>query len=293
MPGVIYDLQGHVLFLRTICADLRPGSLGGRGKIKGFSPSSASRMRRFLRTSEAEYSVFITLTYPGAFPVDGRTVKEHLRRFLQELSRVARRRRLDGKATAEPVKEFSAFWFLEFQARGAPHFHIFTTDTFDRDWVASRWYEIVGSDDLRHLRAGTRIEFLRGGRRGACGYAAKYAAKSVQKEVPENFANCGRFWGVVGNRRCQAATIVFPVEVMEKQVYRDFRAELHGILQRNVQSVRIKVVSPGRRWAYLSNDDLVWAVRALIMRYGALGLPLGAFCEFPTMGMVELEDVAL
>jgi hypothetical protein len=143
----------------------------------------------------------VTLTYPGFYPGNGAVCKEHLRRFLQELQREHSR---CHQATQKG--HHSSFWFLEFQQRGAPHFHIFTTWAPDKDWVAKRWYEIVGSEDIRHLHAGTRTEFLRSGRAGTISYAAKYAAKLEQKAVPENFENVGRFWGVMGRRGTVAAT---------------------------------------------------------------------------------------
>lgn len=103
----------------------------------------------------------------------------------------------------------SIFWFLEFQNRGAPHFHLFISEFIvDRDsieWCAKTWFRIVGSDDDRHLRAGTRLEKLRNGRKGTVSYAAKYAAKAEQKVVPENMLNAGRFWGVCGCRSTLSA----------------------------------------------------------------------------------------
>jgi hypothetical protein len=140
----------------------------------------------------------VTLTYPGFFESDGAIVKEHLKRFLQELRRHYIRSHSDDGS-------HSSFWFLEFQSRGAPHFHIFTTWSGDKDWTARTWYRIVGSDDNRHLVAGTRVETIRAGRKGTIAYASKYAAKAEQKEVPENYDNVGRFWGVTGRRSCLSA----------------------------------------------------------------------------------------
>jgi hypothetical protein len=101
---------------------------------------------------------------------------------------------------------YSAFWFLEFQARGAPHFHIFCTWSPNKEWVAKTWYFIVGSEDDRHLRAGTRVEFIRSGRAGTISYASKYAAKQEQKDVPSDYENVGRFWGVYGRRAVVSAS---------------------------------------------------------------------------------------
>jgi hypothetical protein len=141
----------------------------------------------------------VTLTYPCEFPCDGVTTKNHLRRFLQEVQRECKRHR---KETAPP---HSAFWFLEFQARGAPHYHIFLNHPVNKAWASKRWYEIVGSEDIRHLHAGTRCEVLVRGRAGTISYASKYAAKMEQKLTPQGFENVGRFWGVYGWRTTMAA----------------------------------------------------------------------------------------
>jgi hypothetical protein len=143
----------------------------------------------------------VTLTYPFSFPGNGKICKEHLRRFLQELRR--EHNRVFG---ADRSGEHSSFWFLEFQQRGAPHFHIFTTWAPSIRWCAQRWYDIVGSDDIRHFHAGTRVEFLRQGRKGTISYASKYAAKLEQKVCPPNFENVGRWWGVFGRRATVSAS---------------------------------------------------------------------------------------
>lgn len=281
MPGVIYDLQGNCLFRRVVTTPLARQGLSGRGEIKGFSPSSASRMRRYLRTCEADYQILITLTYPLSYPINGRTCKEQLRRFLQELRRYAVGKTIEGKP-------FSAFWFLEFQARGAPHFHIFTNCRFPKDWIANRWYGIVGSDDARHLVAGTRIETIRSGRHGARAYAGKYAAKQQQKEVPHDFASVGRFWGVVGNRKCSAASILFPDYLVGSAVYKSFRSELKRILREKRSRVRILRLRGLSSGVHVGNDQSVAEIKRLILRTG-IGLAARGYMlvEFPLLGDVE------
>lgn len=193
----------------TFTCVISPSSLRGcesnvKKRITGFSGSSGVRMRRFLRGCSAEYRVMFTLTYPGYYSIDGLECKRHLKLLFQRINR------LWGGGLHHPNEKGereSLFWFLEFQARGAPHFHIFGTRSIDKQWLAKSWYEIVGSDDLRHLYAGTRVESLRTGRGGTISYAAKYAAKQTQKVVPVDFLNVGRFWGVTGNRNLVSAAI--------------------------------------------------------------------------------------
>lgn len=72
------------------------------------------------------------------------------------------------------------------------------TDTL-RGWMSRNWFEIVGSNDLKHFRAGTRVEELRSSK-GTFAYAAK---RSMGK--PEACSGLGmkpgRFWGVIGRSK--------------------------------------------------------------------------------------------
>jgi hypothetical protein len=88
--------------------------------------------------------------------------------------------------------------YLAMQSRYSPG----SGDMF-RDWLARAWYEIVGSGDIRHYRAGTSAECLRESRAGRC-YVSK-AARYVSKEEDEAcsmspyFVGC-RSWGVRGKK---------------------------------------------------------------------------------------------
>jgi len=158
----------------------------------------------------------LTLTYPSSYPCNGAESKRHLKRMLDEIKREYLRHCCRNGIVDDGT--FSLFWFLEFQNRGAPHYHIFGTWFPGKLWLSSRWYEICGTDDDRHFRAGTRIEILRRGRAGTVSYASKYAAKLAQKSVPEGYENVGRFWGIRGCRGVVvAATTVRPSEMLNPE----------------------------------------------------------------------------
>ena len=116
-----------------------------RGKIKQFSKRSARRLRLLIRNTEDKWRVFITLTYPENYPSNRRETKTHLNTFLQYLR---------GRKT-------KSVWVLEFQSRGAPHYHILISNQVPKEEIAERWYKIVESGDEKHLRAGTRVESIR------------------------------------------------------------------------------------------------------------------------------------
>lgn len=272
MPGIIYDLQGFLLLRRAVCTPFA-GGLHGRGEIRGFSPSSGARMRRYLRTCRADYKTMGTLTYPFNFPADGRTCKDHLDTLVKSI-----RRYVSGDPAS--AEKFSIFWFLEFQARGAPHFHFFASHHIDKDWLARRWYEIVGSDDIRHLHAGTRIEAIRSGRYGTCSYASKYAAKSEQKKVPANFLNVGRFWGVYGLRTCLAATIYFPLEMLESPIYAGFREELRNILRNGRARIRNMHLRGASSGVHIGDLRVLDEINLLFHRTAAKLMARGEFSLF-------------
>jgi hypothetical protein len=135
--------------------------------------------------------LFVTLTYPAAYPLDPATCNAHLRAFRERLSRRF------GKA--------ACIWRKEYQKRGAPHYHLLLFLDLPpeqlRRWVSQAWYEVVGSGDERHLRAGTQVVLVKSWR-GARGYAAKYLGKieklqaGANPALPEGLEHTGRLWGV-------------------------------------------------------------------------------------------------
>lgn len=156
-----------------------------RGDVQVFSKRSRERLAFIAANTGVTFDAMITLTYPNEYPSDGTLVKKQFKAMLQALRRRAR-------------GELSHLWFIEFQERGAPHYHILAKGIrVDKDtklWLSRRWYEIVDSGDTKHLSAGTRLERIRK-RNGAARYAVKYCYKMRQKRVPEQYQSVGRFWG--------------------------------------------------------------------------------------------------
>jgi hypothetical protein len=123
----------------------------------------------------------VTLTYPGQYAESPEIWKNDLDNFLRRLAR--------------RFEHASGVWKLEPQRRGAPHFHLLVWGASYHDllqWVSAAWYEVVGSNDERHLRAGTRVEMVRS-YSGVRSYAAKYLGKEVQGGC---WQYPGRWWGI-------------------------------------------------------------------------------------------------
>lgn len=162
----------------------RVGVYPGRADVKTFSRASRQRLAFVASNTDVQFTSMLTLTYPQTFPNDGRDVKRNLHDFLVNL-----RNKVPG---------VSVLWFLEFQRRGAPHIHILLRGVRVwrpmQHWTSETWYRICDTGDLKHLAAGTRLERVRSPN-GARNYAVKYAHKMVQKSVPVDYRNVGRFWG--------------------------------------------------------------------------------------------------
>lgn len=264
LSGLQVSLSGHLL--TTVWRCRIPGAATDSGfstrkDIEEFSPRSAARMRRYLRTCVAEYRTFITLTYPSWAGADGRRAKRDLCVFLKRL-----RRRVESERT--DFIRYSSFWFAEFQSNGTIHFHIFSTDRFPKEWIAQSWYEICGTEDQRHLRAGTRIESVRSGKKGICAYASKYAAKITQKRVPERFGWIGRFWGVSGCRITVSADTYVPTLTAKQPAVKKELKSLENAIEEFIfqGKMRLIVDRDGVRCWYIKEKWIESMIEQRIMR---------------------------
>lgn len=282
--GLMYSLQGRALYVRPITSGTKP-LIAGRSNIKAFSIRSGARMRRFLRCCDAQYRIMGTLTYPAEFPSSGRVVKAHFRAFVERCRRYHERAGHAG---------WSIFWFLEFQARGAPHFHFFTNYTIPRDLLAMWWYDIVGSGDQRHLLAGTRIEYIRIGRAGTISYASKYAAKATQKDVPPGFEDVGRFWGAVGLVSCHAFFILVPFDEITGPTHRALELSLREALKRSDGHWKRMDFGEKRhliRGITMFDDELCAEVEGILHHYGLIMSVRNSqtVVEYPSIDMIPGE----
>lgn len=176
---VVYKRDAQVkVYLGSFsrCGDQSP-----RGCIREFSDRSRSRLLFTAFNASCDWLAFAVLTYPATFPTTGDKVKRDIDVFDKWL-----KREFDAKVV----------WGIEFQDRGAPHINLLIDKFIPKEDFSRRWFEVVGSGDIRHLRSGTRIEFCKSSDQAAGYMAAAYSAKkSAQKKVPEGFENVGRFWG--------------------------------------------------------------------------------------------------
>jgi len=204
------DMSYEVKRFPVVKASLA-NSKGTKQCITRLTKRSIQRLNHKIRNSNHTFRAFVTLTYPSLFPTDGAIVKRQLNNFLTQL-----RKRYPNVQYA---------WVLEFQKRGAPHFHIVLSkevpsqDVESKYWQKS-WVKIVCDDEPcpdssfmdvynwrefqephnknreKHLKYGCRIDpVLDKNPAKLANYFAKYLSKGSQKEAPKNFQNIGRWWG--------------------------------------------------------------------------------------------------
>ncbi len=125
-----------------------------RGNIVAYSENSKRRYRFLLRNTQKLWSHELEVGYPSDFPMDGKKVKRDIRLLKESLQR--------------EYPDIAWTWRLGFQQkRGekglgyAPHVHFLIDRPVYYKWLAKRWYEIVGSGDPRHLKAGTHVDKIK------------------------------------------------------------------------------------------------------------------------------------
>jgi hypothetical protein len=154
--------------------------------VREFSRKSRTRLQQTLCAMPTAHVgrgiLFVTLTYPAAYPGSWRIWKRQLDSWL--------------KRTRRRLPRCAGVWKLEPQRRGAPHFHLLLVGApyLAKEWISRAWYDTVGSKDPKHLAAGTNVQ-LAHSHRGVLAYAAKYVAK--YERLPADWQDgVGRWWGV-------------------------------------------------------------------------------------------------
>lgn len=173
-----------------------------RGRVTYLSRRSLSKLAFLVTVNSGWLKSMITLTYPVNYPISGKEAKGDLNAFLVALKR--------------HHKGVRYIWFMEFQERGAPHFHILLDQSrpprSEVRKMSEIWCNIVAPVDWRYSRLSDRYElslrdaceyfnyrdeFWENQKKpdGLAHYAVCYATKLEQKKPPEWFNLTGRFWG--------------------------------------------------------------------------------------------------
>lgn len=186
-----------------------------RGEISEFSAKSAIRLGRQLAMVQKCYDAdFVTITYPGEWFPDAEDKDIYWAHF-----KAFRMRFLRAFPNA------AAFWKMEFQQRGAVHFHLIVLgDTglhYDerRRWLRENWCGIVekahvlsddARDDFRHVTGHQKSwEPLR------CAHAKRlYMRKyGCKRDQTLHGKKVGRYWGHINRKLLFEKFILTPESV--------------------------------------------------------------------------------
>lgn len=158
---------------------------GQRGKITGFSAESRLRMLKFMHSITFEGGLLITLTYPKDYPTGAAVYKKHLQNFRRQFEAAYGKNR--------------TIWKLEYQERGAPHYHLLVFDARHVDikecsWL---WYISRGGIYFEGLSNGFDVKsaWKEDGVSNVGAYVGKYISKETLPETEEDLKYTGRFWG--------------------------------------------------------------------------------------------------
>lgn len=212
-----------------------------RGNITGFSHRSERRMRMTLEDNSDVVEYFTVFTYPKEFPTDGRKVK-------RDIDVMARRLQRKGHE--------KGIWGIEFQERGAPHINLVTKKEIDKKWLSQAWYEVVGSGDIKHLKAGTRTEKVRS-KGEAISYMLGYMAKRKQKDVPEEYKNVGRFWGYWGDVVTES-TGMYTYRFQSNEALESFLEPVVKEYETKMEEWATAKKKP-YAWRYKGNSFIMWS----------------------------------
>lgn len=188
-PWAVLKGRGHSVRLQAGgFGPTKTGPASKRGRVRSWSRKS--RYRLMERVSAALFQAarygLVSLTYPKAYEGDPLVFKAHLKAF---------RKRWERRWGAA-----QAVWVMEFQRRGAVHFHLVIELTHIEDadlqaWAAQAWYEVVGSEDPQHLIHGAHTQEA-WSPIGARRYLMAELSKYKQKQLPTGMEAAGRWWGL-------------------------------------------------------------------------------------------------
>lgn len=198
VSGLSVYRNGTVRVLRDRTSVGPTGGGGGqRGRIYQMTRQSVDRLMFVLRETDMSLESMIVLTFGSMYPKSGQSAKASVNRWLSWLRYHA--------------PEVRYLWVMEFQKRGAPHFHIllnYGVVEDERDLYAGRWSSaalsgIVGKEDDRYQELWMKIFRVHKHHRqwqnkkekdGIVRYMSSYLAKSYQKKIPKDYQDVGRWW---------------------------------------------------------------------------------------------------
>jgi hypothetical protein len=206
-------VRGGEVSLANLCGGPR------RPQSRLTGKSRRTMLQRFDMLSDVfTPKYFLCLTYPEEFPKDGRKVKKDLVNLHHFFTGT-------GTYAVSHDPDIKFFWKMEFQLRGAPHYHIIIDSKLEFkeffDLAVKKWTSITKNPfagqwcnhkDVPHEEydsPGVNCtviddQFL------AAIYVSLYGSKKegYQNKSPKDFEHPGRFWGLMGFNKGRPVMVV-------------------------------------------------------------------------------------
>ncbi|WP_303722822.1 hypothetical protein [Malonomonas rubra] len=199
--------------------------------IQGFNKKSRSRLRFTAANSDDKILTQFCMTYADVWPVNGRSLKADLNRFITSVKK------------SFPSLEY--LWIAEFQTRGCPHFHFFSNIEHkpeNHELLTRKWHKIAGYGQAKHIRVhGHESNFIPWSMNNGS-YLCKYLDKEHQKSIPDGFFNFGRWWG--NSRKLVPDPTTEDLQALEEKYEIEPEVDEHGeiIAERDPAKILIRTL---------------------------------------------------
>jgi hypothetical protein len=221
-----------------------------RQPIRSFTRKSRLNLLRLVSRLTDRPALFITLTYRQNIQ-DHVAAKRHLDLVLRWLKRC--------------LPKSAVLWRMEYQARGAIHFHLIVLDAYavPLQQFTAYWQKVTGDDSYPDVR------FVQSGRRRLLAYVSKYIAKQHGLDNVTNSETwVGRFWGVF-NRKHLPFAPEMTLSIIHAGVLYSLRRVVRRFLQERGSARLLRMLKVGRPYGFsvfIGSSErwaaLVWQIAA-------------------------------
>lgn len=193
-----------------------------RGKVTHFSKKSRKALlNKILQLEHRPGYYFVTLTYQN-YETTFQTWKKDLNHFYSSVH--------------YHYPRMGFLWKLEYQKRGAPHFHLLLFDPSIpnlkqlRSIVKEAWYKVVGEKSKSFRHHGTDVQSIKNIKTSGF-YLAMYQCKDQNErlDIPS-----GRTWGIKG--RAKMPFTEFGEKIMNEFIYIKFKRCVRKWVQKQKHS---------------------------------------------------------
>jgi len=230
---------------------------GIRGCVDGFSYAARRRLMRTvsrINTGRLGCMGFVTLTYHHNW--QGRDIKRDLDNYIKRI-----RRHFPGVAY---------LWRLEYQKRGAPHFHVllfFPPHQSDKGQIeesslSDPWHSVVDEGNIHHAKHGSKVRVFEDGYEGVSIYATKYCAK-LGKDGVKKLDGIGLYWGKSRNLPLNPIDEVILSDSQDVNARRLCRRKLKGSKNPSARRYANTVVLGHKSEVFLKDNEVSFAVNLI------------------------------